>query len=314
MMSKSLQPMSITEFLELPRQETWILHEQFGFPKLGVFVVDGTRRLVLANSDLEPETDAFYHAAAHLPAKYLRAAIETVFLNGLPTLFAPILGKSLFQRGERYVRMTLLEGLKLLFDSSEWREMYDQLDIRVRVYGHPECLSGTSCEEALTWIERTQRQTAQHCKHSLWYAIGESAVVGEEAAQNAARFFVERQYFPSWEEQVQRYYGELLPMADWFIMTSKMSGLGALPPLLVNSDTELYFLPTVMSLTEQVYRRILYDIWFGRSALRRGIADFELTPENRAALRLAYQQSVGQVLGIGFEIGRVWVMGEDERG
>ena len=303
-------PSSITlaQFLKLPRSEVLALHTQFGFPNLGVFVVDGSRRLVLAYSDAEPGTEEFYLAAAHLPAQFLRSAVETVFSYGLPTLMAPVLGRSLFRRGEDYVRLTLLEGLRLLFDSSEWSEMYQRLGVRVHVYGHLECLRGTACEPALEWIERTQKETTANQQHSLFYAVGETSIVGEEAVQSAAAFFVEHQRIPTREEQVQYYYGELLPMADWFIMTSKMSGMGAFPPLLINSDTELYFLPTVMGLTDNVYRRILYDMWFGRSALRQGVNCFELTAEKRAALRQAYDHSVGQVLGVGFEIGRVWVM------
>jgi hypothetical protein len=305
---------TLAQFLKMPRSEVLALHTQFGFPLLGVFVADGSRRLVLAYSDAEPETEAFYLAAAHLPSQYLRSAVETVFSYGLPILMAPVLGRSLLQRGKDYVRLTLLEGLRLLFNSSEWSEMYQRLGVRVHVYGHPECLQGTACEPALEWIERTQKETAANQQYSLFYAIGETSVVGEEAAQNAAVFFAECQRMPTREEQVRRYYGELLPMADWFIMTSKMSGLGALPPLLINSDTEIYFLPTVMGLTDTVYRQILYDMWFGRSALRQGVNGFELTAAKRAALRRSYDHSVGQVLGVGLEIGRVWVMGNLDSG
>ncbi len=175
---------SYQQFMQLSDQEITELHTRMGYPHLGVFVADGSRRLSLAFSDAHPDSQEFYHLAASLPAKYIYQAIEVMFKHGLPTLMAPVLGRSLLIRGQDYINRTLLEGLAILFKSPEWKMLYRNLDIRVRVYGHPDCLIGTACEPALDWIAQTQQETATHTKHTLWYAIGESAVIGGQYTEN----------------------------------------------------------------------------------------------------------------------------------
>jgi hypothetical protein len=223
----------------------------------------------------------------------------------------PILGRSILKRGENYQKLTLLEGLRLLFNSEIFLEMYERYDIQVNVYGHPDCLIGTGCQTALNWIQETCAKTSHHKAHKLFYAIGESPIVGEEAALNAASFTIKNGRVPTFDEQVISYYGAHLPPVDFFIMTSKMGGMGALPNLLVNGDTEIYYLPTVMGLTEINYRLVLYDLLFRRAALRHGINDFDITPETRHSLMQAYEKSIPKIIGTGFSIGNVWIMNDD---
>jgi hypothetical protein len=271
-------------------------------------VPDGSRRLVLAYTDDHPDSREFQAAAAQIPAQYLHQAIQIFFEYGLPILLVPILGRSILKRGEQYLRLTVREGLRLLFNSPAWLDLYERMDICVRVHGDITCLRGTPAEEAIGWIEQVCRTTAGHRSHRLHYAIGESPVVGEQMLGGSIRFFQQHGRIPTREEQVLAYYGADLPPLDFFIMTSKMSGMGALPNLLVDGDTEMYFLPTVMGLTERNYRLILYDMLYGRSPLRGGIHAFDSQPSSRLALRQAYEHSIDKVVGIGFDVGNVWVM------
>lgn len=300
------------QFLELSIPQIREVLLDINRPRLGVFVPDGTRRLVIAYSDLKPNTPEFYRYAAELPAGHLRESIQTFFNYGLPSLIVPILGRSVLSRGNDYQQYTLLHGLRLLFHSKEWSEFYQRNQVRVRVFGHKEQLIGTFCEEALEWINETEKYTEGQQLHLLLYGIGESPIVGEEAAWSATQLYKQNHCSPSREELIRFYYGELLPSADFFIMTSKMSGMCALPNLLVDGDTEIYYLPTMTGLNDETYRLILYDILFERSALRSGIAEFDITPENRAALRRSYEQLSHQIIGLGFSVGKIWVMKQGE--
>lgn len=307
---KADSPPQKDAFLQLPSEDIVARARRAGRPQLGVFVPDGSRRLVLAYSDAEPGSAKFDRLSATLPAEFVMQSLRVFFDYGLPILLVPILGQSILKRGQSYQKNTLFEGLHLLFNSQAFLQFYDRHDVQVKVYGHLNHLIGTVCEPALAWIDKTCQATARHSTHKLFYAIGESPIVGEEAACSAVAYYMKHGRSPTLHEQIEDYYGEILPPADFFIMTSKMGGMGALPNLLVNGDTELYYLPTVMGLTESNYRRILYDLLYGRAPLRSGIADFEITPENRQALRQAYEQSREQVVGLGFSIGKIWVMND----
>jgi hypothetical protein len=281
----------------------------FARPQLGVFVPDGSRRLVLAFTDAQPQTAEFYALCATLPARYLLHSLRVFFEHGLPTLLVPILSRSVLGRGTRYQQLTALEGLRLLFADEEWLKFYDEFDVRVNIYGEPRRLAETECESALKWIAQTCQNTASHRTHHLLYAIGESARAGQDIAEQGIAFFKTQGRIPTLKELNAVYYGEVLPTADFFIMTSKISGLGALPRFLVDGDTEAYFLPAAgpIGLTANNYRRILYDLLYARASLRTGIDEFEITPTNRALLHDYYERATNVVLGLGQSIGGVWV-------
>lgn len=300
--------LSEKEFLALPKDELVKIVAEFGRPKLGVFVPDGSRRLVLAYTDFEPESDEFYKASATIPARFVLESLKVFFDYRLPILLVPILGRSILKRGPRYRAITLLEGLRILFCSQDALDLYHRHQIQVRIYGQPDVLKGTECELALEWIEEACQQTAGYSLHKLLYGIGEPPLLGEHAAQFAANFALQHGRIPTNRELICANYGEDLPSADFFIMTSKMSGMVALPNWLVNGDTEVYFLPTVMGLTERNCRVILYDLLYNRSGLRSGIEEFDITAKTRKQLRQVYEKSVEKVVGVGFEVGKVWTM------
>lgn len=303
-----VKQMSQDTFLALSNEELHVLLKEWGRPQVGVFVPDGSRRLVLAYTGLEPVSDEFYRACAQIPADFVLRSLKVFFENGLPILFVPILGRSMLKRGAKYRQITLLEGLRILFQSTETLAFYHEYQVGIRVYGQSDVLKNTECEPALEWIEKAQIETATYARHKLFYAIGEPPVVGEQAAIFAAQFALREGRIPSVDELISAYYGDDIPPADFFIMTSKMSGMGALPNWLVNGDTEMYFLPTVMGLTHKNYRLILYDLLYNRSGLRSGIEEFDKTIKTRNKLRQAYEKSIETVVGIGFEVGKVWMM------
>jgi hypothetical protein len=296
-------------FLNAPTEDIAAFVRSHQKPQLGVFVPDGSRRLVSVFTNVQPDTEEFYRLCASLPAQYLLRSLKVFFEHGLPMLLVPILSRSVLNRGSNYRQLTALEGLKLLFAGEEWFDFYKTYDVRVRIYGEPERLAGTECEVALDWIEKTCEQTAAHQTHTLLFAIGESPILGQDIATMGINFYRQHQREPTFEEQVRLYYGDDLPPADFYIMTSKVSGLGALPRFLVNSDTEAYFLPVAgaMGLNLQTYRLILYDLLFERAESQGKFGEDELSAKAQATLKAYYQRVAHRVIGLGQRIGPVWV-------
>ncbi len=297
-------------FLTLPTEAIVELVQEIGRPKVGIFVPDGSRRLVLALTNAKPNTEEFYRLCATLPAQHLLESLKVFFNHGLPVLLVPILSRSVINRGNDYQRFTALSGLKLLFADETWLNFYEEYDVRVRVYGEKMQLAGTECEPAIEWIDDAHQRTDKHQTHSLFYAIGETPLLGQDIAETAVAFYQEYGRGPTVKEQIQQYYGQHLSPANFFIMTSKMSGLAALPRFLVNGDTEAYFLPAAgaMGLNSQTYRLILYDLLAERSNLHLGTyGDRGMESETRQALQSYYQQVDHSVIGLGRQIGTVWV-------
>jgi hypothetical protein len=296
-------------FLALPDAEIATLVHDQKLPILGVYVPDGSRRLVLAYSDAVPNTEHFNRLCATLPAQYLLNSLKVFFSHGLSTLMVPILSRSVLNRGKDYRRDTALVGLQLLFHDETWQAFYEEQDIRVRVYGEPEQLIGTDCEPALEWIHDVCQRTSGHCSHSLNFAIGESAWLGDDIAKAGIAFFQTHGRVPTREEQIQAYYGENLPQADFFIMTSKMSGMGALPRFLVNGDTRIYFLPAAgaLGLNEHTFRTILFDLLYGRGTLLGGYIEGDWSSSDRKALQDFYRRSAQTIIGIGEQVDNIWV-------
>ncbi len=278
-----------------------------GRPKVGVFVPDGCRRLVLAFTEAEPGTEEFYHLSASLPARNLLKNLKMFFKHGLPTLIIPTFSQSVLNRGKRYRQFTALEALRIIFTSQEWRDFYKDYKVRVRVYGRPQCLEGTECAEALAWIDKIETDTAQNRAYTLFYGIGGSPRIGLDAVRAGIEFYRTHHREPEYKEMIELYYGEYVEPADFFIMSSKMSGLGALPCFITNSDTEVYFLPVpgVLALQPETFRQILYDLLY----VRRGECKDrdKMTSEERAMWRENYTRYERAVIGLGRRESGMWL-------
>ena len=106
------------------------------------------------------------------------------------------------------------------------------------------------------------------------------------------------------------YYGENLAEADFFIMSTKIAGAGALPPFVSTKKTEMYFLqaPGVVGLTRETFREILYDLLYCRPGgtikkySAHDLKDIEV-------LKKYYFSEESIVLGPGKRVGKFWVPG-----
>jgi hypothetical protein len=296
------------EFLKLSANEIAQIISKLGRPKVGIFVPDGNRRMTLALSGLNPDTDEFYHENARLATTYFMENLKVFFNHGLNTLFVPLISHNILERNQKYHEITLQEGLKKILIDDAWLNFYKENDIRVSVYGDIDQLSRSIDTSIGEWIEKSRIHTSKHKTHKLFYGFLSPKRVGMELVQLGIEFYKKDKREPSYEEQIFRYYGESIDSADFFIMSTKFAGLGALPPLICGQETQMYFLaaPGVLALTQESYREILYDLLFFRpEKANNGYLKKEL--EGLSLLKGFFLQNKNKVIGLGRRLGKFWV-------
>jgi hypothetical protein len=295
------------EFLKLSTNEIAQITSELGKPKVGVFVPDGNRRMTLAFSGLHPDTDEFYHENARQTTTYFMDNLKVFFSHGLKTLFVPLISHNILERNQKYHEITLYEGLKKILIDEDWLNFHKENDIRVSTYGDINQLSKSAGTFNSEWIEKARNATAHHNTHKIFYGFLSPKRVGMELAPLGIEFYNKNEREPSYEEQILMYYGEPIDPADFFIMSTKFAGLGALPPLICGQETQLYFFaaPGVMALTQETYREILYDLLF----CRPNSANNEYTnldTKDIESLKNYYLNHQSAVIGIGRRIGKFW--------
>ena len=157
-------------------------------------------------------------------------------------------------------------------------------------------------------IEKARNNTAHHKTHQIYYGFLSPKRVGMELAHLGIEFYKKNKRAPIHEEQILMYYGESIDPADFFIMSTKLAGLGALPPLICGQETQQYFLaaPGVMALTQDTFREILYDLIFCRPESANSEYDKNKLTD-QSLLKNYYLSHRSTLIGLGNRIGKCWV-------
>jgi len=295
------------DFIKLPADEISEITKNLGKPKVGIFVTDGNRRMTLAFSELDPKKDEFYYENARMTTHYFMNNLKVFFRHGLQTLFIPLISSNVFHRNKKYQDITLKEGLFTILKNEDWLDFYDENDIRVHVYGQLAYFQKSSHSMIHEWIEDVKNHTSKNKTHHLFYGFLSPTRIGMELIRLGIDFYKKYGRDPTYQEQVEMYYGEIIPPAEFFIMSTKFAGLGALPPLICGQETQMYFVaaPGVFALTQDTYRKILYDLLFCR--LNSANNEY-INPDTKdiESLRNYYVNHQSTVIGIGRRIGKFW--------
>lgn len=307
---------SSEEFMKLSDPEIGVLIRQQGRPKTGIFVPDGNRRMTLALSQENPTSNLFFQKYVKLTTQFFQHSLEVFFSHGLKNLIVPLISPSVLNREQRYQNLSLLEGLRIILKREDWCAFYQKYGIRVFSYGNLARLRARGLADICDWINALKTQTANNRQHNLFLGFLAPVASNDEQTRLIIDFYQKNNRAPSREEQIRAMYGTGVPMADFFIMATKFAGLGALPPLLYNEKTQLYFLaaPGVLALNRDVFRKILYDYLFLRfTGTRATCPEDSLESADRLADYFFLHKE--SVLGLGKKIGKFWVpMIENEKG
>lgn len=299
------------EFLTLPTAEIRGFVHKRPRPYSGIFVADGNRRLVMTQTGLTPKSKDFYPAYLEVTTESFMKNLVVFFDHGLHTLFFPLFGPSLLMRGDTYCQYVIPELIRILFQDKKWLDFYREYGIRIKAYGNVHILGGRLFKgrDLGKTIKKGQSHTRRHRKHKLFYGFFSTRIFERALVRKFNRFIEDHNRVPDREEMSVLYYGEPIATADFFITSTKMGGLDALPPLVYGKDTCIYTLavPGVFGLTEKTYREILYDLLFLRQdGPGRGLDD---TGQREIEdLKDFYRQNRDRVMGTGKRIGKYWVL------
>ena len=298
------------EFVALPAEEIARIVKQKGKPKVGIFVPDGNRRMTMSLTGLSEDSEDFYPEYVRLFTEKFMENLKVFFSHGLETLIVPLISPTILNRSQKYLNLGINSLLQVLVNSDNWLHFYRENDIRVRTYGSPEQLKGTECQKGVPWIQDIKTQTSHHKTHTLFYGFLSNNPGGMEPVNLAVEFYQLHRRKPTPPEMKEMYYGENLAEADFFIMSTKIAGAGALPPFISSKKTGMYFLPApgVMGLTRETFREILYDLLYCRpdDPIKK-YGDDDL--KDMETLKKFYFSDESVVLGPGKRVGKFWVPG-----
>lgn len=291
-------PQNFDGFMSLSREQLANLIREQHFPRLGVYIPDGTRRLTLALRDCPPDGPEFFHTSTQLALELFFQQMERFFGSGLWGLIVPLFSYRVLNRSETYAKAFVFPILSALTQEANWLELYAKYQLQVRFYGWQNLKSMPLWEPVCSWMEALQERTMHNTGGVLCLGVGGSPVLGEDAMLVAG--------VPA-EARLLTFYGVDLPRADFILMSGKLGGVGSLPPFVCDGDTALYLMPAPgLLLDEKTWRQLLYDLLFER----HDPEIYPFTAEQRAALRTLYQRGKGVIFGLGERHYGLWIARE----
>jgi hypothetical protein len=298
------------EFVALSAEEITRIVKQKGKPKVGIFVADGNRRMTMALTGLSEDSEDFYSEYVRIFTEKFMENLKVFYSHGLDTLIVPLISPTILDRSQNYIALAINGLLQALFKSDKWLTFYKENDIRVKTYGNPGHLQGTQCQKGIQWIQEIKTKTSHHKTHTLFYGFLSNNPGGMESVNLAVEFYQLHRRKPTPLEMKEMYYGENLAEADFFIMSTKIAGAGALPPFISTKKTGMYFLPVpgVMGLTREIYLEILYDLLYCRpNGPIKKYGDDDL--KDMETLKKYFFPNESTIIGPGKRVGKFWVPG-----
>lgn len=285
---------SFEQFLELPTEEVAALVRATG-QKVCVFPVNGTRRWFLLEHADKIQAD-FFESYMHMSIKNHVDLCAMLFDHGIEFILAPVFGRELMHRGDEYTQRVGIDGLVRTATDQNYRQFFEQYDVRVRFYGdYRDVLTGTPYEYALSSIYEVTEATKHNKAFRLLFGV-----FADEFTETVSRLSVEHYLaqgsIPDKQTLVRKYYGEDLPPVSMFIGFDKFSVFDM--PLLATGEEDLYFsLSPSPYMTQRQLRAILYDHLYVRSAPEPDYT--QLTQSELGWLRDYYRKNKDYAFGVG---------------
>lgn len=266
--------MQFIEFSSLSPQAVRELAWQRARDELGVAMpFNGTRRWYLAAFNKPPE--ALYDDDYSIQSrKRTWEIVDMLFADGIKTVYSPMVGRALIERGPEYMAFAA-RALAWLADDEALR-WYRERNISAAAYGDLELLP----PEVAAAFERTKAATAPGAQYFVRWGIFADQPMRQIVAR-AMRLHERTGELPDDGLLARDYYsfGEArFARADIWIGTEQPTVYDV--PLVLHGGTALYFLqfPTPY-LDLPLWRRILYDYLFIRGD------DESLQPDNLTSER-----------------------------
>jgi adenosine tuberculosinyltransferase len=295
---------SFEQFLKLPTQDVAALVRASG-QKVCVFPVNGTRRWFLLEQAAQTQSvDDFFEAYMNASIKNHVELCAMLFEHGIDILLAPVFGRELMRRGDEYTQRVGIDGLVRTATDPNYRQFFEQYDVRVRFYGdYRDVLTGTPYEYALSSIYEVTETTKHNQSFRLFFGVFADEVT-ETISRLSVEHYLAQGSIPDKQALIRKYYGEDLPPVSLFIGFDKFSVFDM--PLLSTGEEDLYFsLSPSPYMTQHQLRAILYDHLYVRSTPE---PDYTKLTENELNwLRDYYRKNKDDAFGVGKLKFNLWI-------
>lgn len=288
----------LERFLQLHTDEVAEIVRTSG-TKVCVFPFNGTRRWFL----LEHSNELLNQSAAYVETTiqgYVQV-YKMLFDHGIETVLAPVFGKEILTRGEKYMTM-IGDSMKLLAQHPQFTSLYDDYRVRVRFYGDFRKELDRQHQHITQSFDKISEQTLRHDKHKLLYGVFASDAA-QVVAELSIAYYQSHHRIPRRDELVRMYYGEELERADLFIGFEKFAAFDY--PLLQWGNESLYFtIAPSLYITQTLLRKILHDHIYQRPTVE---LDYDLLSEaERTSLRNYYRLRRDDAYGVGHMRDGIW--------
>lgn len=293
---------SFESFLQLPTSEVAALVRATG-EKVCVFPVNGTRRWFMLEHAEEIKDD-FFEAYMDVSIRNHVELCALLFDHGIDTILAPVFGRELMRRGDEYTRRVGIDGLVRTATDKNYREFFEQYNVRVQFYGDfRDVLTGTPYEYALKSMYEVIEATKHNTGVRLFFGVFADEVT-ETVARLSVEHYVAHGSIPDKQSLIRKYYGEDMSPVSLFIGFDKFSVFDM--PLLATGEEDLYFsLSPSPYMTPNQLRAILYDHLFVRP---RPEPDYSrLSVEELNWLREYYRKNKDYAFGVGKLKFNLWI-------
>ena len=300
------------EFLKLPVEEVAEIVRAEGVPKVGVFMLDGSRRAAMLFKNLDPTSDGFFDKMIYETGTEFINNVKTIFDHGIHTLMIPTMNHANFNRNKKYIEKSLNVAFNCLFKDDVWLKFYEDYDIKVRVYGDFNYIMSKGLVHLKEMVDEIMELTAHHKKHRLFWGIGCTNNIEQARLMDmAVEFYKKHGRIPTTDEKFEMYYGEYIEPVDFLIRATEMRDSGVFPSLVDAHKTQLYFpvAPTTLSMTPDTFRRILYDLLYSRTRIF-AIKEYGMEDISGSILdevREYYRKNMFAVIGLGTAKGKFWL-------
>ena len=288
----------LERFLQLATEEVADIVKNSG-TNVCVFPFNGTRRWFLLEHSPE---------LLNRPEDYVETTIQgyirvykMLFEHGVETVLAPVFGKEILTRGEKYMNM-IGDSMKLLARHPGFLGLYEDCQVRVRFYGDYRKELEAQYGHITQAFDQITEQTVKHVKHKLLYGVFATDAT-EAVAQFSIEYYKTHHRIPMRGEIVKMYYGEEIEKADIFIGFEKFAAFDY--PLLQWGNESLYFtIAPSLYITQTLLRKILHDHIYHRPTVE---IDYDLlTEDQRNDLRIYYRQRRDHAHGVGQVVDGIW--------
>lgn len=245
--------MQFSEFLHLPAAQVRSLVQRHA-PVAVAIPFNGTRRWYMATYQKQAE-DVFSEDYLERVLGRMLEIMGMMFADGVRTIYTPIMGRALMERGEAYMEF----GIRAIGNvaAAAAQAWYAEHQIEASAYGQLDLLPAELQQTLAAMSAQAESPTGY-----LRYGVFADQPL-DDLLQRTVRLYQQNGTVPSGDELMAAYYGGLADPITMWIGADQPTVFDV--PLVLHEATALYFLqfPTLY-LDIATWRRLLYDSLFVR--------------------------------------------------